>query len=122
MLTALTFQRLIFSAAFSPSARRVAPIPLISPQMAVESTMPNGEASQKDLKKHIGLLQNKTVAIDESKLLPSSPPLVFRKYLTMQDKRVRVSIRYSIGGGLKPYFLTGKSIILQDVLTSTFDD
>lgn len=61
-----------------------------------------------DLKDRIAKLQNETVkkAVNDNDLLPSSPPLSYNKYLTMQDKRVRVTIRYSNGDGLKPYFLT----------------
>mmetsp|Transcript_6254 Transcript_6254/g.8126 ORF Transcript_6254/g.8126 Transcript_6254/m.8126 type:complete len:220 (+) Transcript_6254:162-821(+) len=35
-----------------------------------------------------------------------APPLLFEKFMTMQDKRVVVTIRYSGDAGLKPYFLT----------------
>jgi len=35
-----------------------------------------------------------------------APPLNFEKYLTMQKKRVPVTIRYSPKSGLKPYYLT----------------
>jgi hypothetical protein len=35
-----------------------------------------------------------------------APPLNFEKYLTMQKKRVSVTIRYSAESGLKPYYLT----------------
>jgi len=36
----------------------------------------------------------------------TAPPLNFEKYLTMQKKRVPVTIRYSPRSGLKPYYLT----------------
>jgi hypothetical protein len=42
-------------------------------------------------------------------LLPpesSAPPMSFNKFLTMQEKRAVVTIRYSGDAGLKPYFLT----------------
>jgi hypothetical protein len=39
-------------------------------------------------------------------LLPESPPMSFNKFLTMQEKRAIVTIRYSGDAGLKPYFLT----------------
>lgn len=38
--------------------------------------------------------------------LNEAPPLSFEKFMTMQDKRVIVTIRYSGDAGLKPYFLT----------------
>jgi len=51
-------------------------------------------------------LENITVTIDEKQLIPTAPHLSYNKFLTMQDKRVVVTIRYSGGAGLKPYFLT----------------
>ena len=44
-----------------------------------------------------------TVKISEADLLPQAPALSFRKYLTMQEKRVVVTIRYSAEAGWKPY-------------------
>jgi hypothetical protein len=38
--------------------------------------------------------------------LPTAPALTYEKFLTMQDKRVVVTIRYSGESGLRPYFLT----------------
>ncbi|CAJ1954777.1 unnamed protein product [Cylindrotheca closterium] len=35
-----------------------------------------------------------------------APPLSYDKYLTMQSKRVAVSVRYSEKSGLRPYYLT----------------
>jgi hypothetical protein len=46
------------------------------------------------------------VPLAASKLLPEAPPFSYDKYLTMQEKRVVVTVRYSGGAGLKPYFLT----------------
>ena len=43
---------------------------------------------------------------DELMGLTQAPQLSFDKYMTMQDKRVVVTIRYSGDSGLKPYFLT----------------
>ena len=37
---------------------------------------------------------------------PASPPISYGKFLTMQEKRAVVTIRYSGDAGLKPYFLT----------------
>ena len=39
-------------------------------------------------------------------LLPEAPPLTYQKFLTMQEKRAVVLIRYSSDAALKPYFLT----------------
>eukprot|EP00522_Entomoneis_paludosa_P002123 CAMPEP_0172468216 /NCGR_PEP_ID=MMETSP1065-20121228/60860_1 /TAXON_ID=265537 /ORGANISM="Amphiprora paludosa, Strain CCMP125" /LENGTH=220 /DNA_ID=CAMNT_0013225569 /DNA_START=263 /DNA_END=925 /DNA_ORIENTATION=+ len=49
------------------------------------------------------------IAADDLPSIPDlnqAPPVSFEKYLTMQDKRVVVTIRYSGDAGLKPYFLT----------------
>lgn len=43
------------------------------------------------------------VDINEEDLLPQAPAVSFRKYLTMQEKRVVVTIRYSADAGWKPY-------------------
>ncbi|GKZ00306.1 hypothetical protein MPSEU_000983500 [Mayamaea pseudoterrestris] len=44
--------------------------------------------------------------IDESEVMPTAPPVTYKKFITMQDKRVLVTIRYSGESGLRPYFLT----------------
>lgn len=51
---------------------------------------------------------NMTEPLDHDSLpmVPLAPPLTFDKYVTMQDKRVTVSIQYSGESGLKPYYLT----------------
>jgi hypothetical protein len=51
-------------------------------------------------------LESLNATIDDQSMFPSSPQLSFNKFLTMQDKRVVVTIRYSGEAGLKPYFLT----------------
>jgi hypothetical protein len=43
---------------------------------------------------------------DADELLPEAPPMSYNKFLTMQEKRAVVTIRYSGEAGLKPYFLT----------------
>ncbi|KAG7351456.1 hypothetical protein IV203_010816 [Nitzschia inconspicua] len=43
---------------------------------------------------------------DLSPNYPFAPPLTYNKFLTMQSKRVMVSIRYSAESGLKKFFLT----------------
>eukprot|EP00977_Amphora_coffeiformis_P019552 scaffold7349_cov173-Amphora_coffeaeformis.AAC.33 len=45
-------------------------------------------------------------AIHDEVTIAEAPPLSFSKFLTMQGKRVIVTIRYSGEAGLKPYFLT----------------
>ena len=45
-------------------------------------------------------------AIRDELIISEAPPLSFSKFLTMQGKRVIVTIRYSGEAGLKPYFLT----------------
>ena len=45
-------------------------------------------------------------AIRDEAAITEAPPLSFSKFLTMQGKRVIVTIRYSGEAGLKPYFLT----------------
>ena len=45
-------------------------------------------------------------AVSAANVIVESPPLSFQKFLTMQGKRVIVTIRYSGEAGLKPYFLT----------------
>jgi hypothetical protein len=49
---------------------------------------------------------NVTAEVNENQKLPTSPSLSYSKFLTMQDKRVIVTIRYSEKAGLRPYFLT----------------
>eukprot|EP00566_Odontella_aurita_P028327 CAMPEP_0113532170 /NCGR_PEP_ID=MMETSP0015_2-20120614/3904_1 /TAXON_ID=2838 /ORGANISM="Odontella" /LENGTH=187 /DNA_ID=CAMNT_0000431089 /DNA_START=363 /DNA_END=926 /DNA_ORIENTATION=- /assembly_acc=CAM_ASM_000160 len=49
-------------------------------------------------------LNNTMMPTDEN--LPSSPPLSFQKFVTMQDKRVVVTVTYSGLSGLRPFFLT----------------
>tara|TARA_B110000971_G_scaffold216374_2_gene251311 strand:- start:301 stop:795 length:495 start_codon:yes stop_codon:yes gene_type:complete len=40
---------------------------------------------------------------------PPSPPLSYQKFLTLQSKRVVVTIQYSSGCNLRPFFLTAAS-------------
>lgn len=47
-----------------------------------------------------------TVAPNPEELMPEAPPISYTKFLTMQEKRTVVTIRYSGDAGLKPYFLT----------------
>ena len=61
------------------------------------------------LQEKIKTINQKTTTIKSSSsatFLPEAPALSYDKFLTMQDKRVVVTIRYSGGVGLKPYFLT----------------
>jgi len=38
--------------------------------------------------------------------IPFAPMMTYPKYLTMQEKRVKVTIRYSADAGLRPFYLT----------------
>jgi len=38
--------------------------------------------------------------------MPFAPMMTYQKYLTMQEKRVKVTIRYSAEAGLRPFYLT----------------
>lgn len=38
--------------------------------------------------------------------LPDAPMMTYHKYLTMQEKRVKVTVRYSAEAGLRPFYLT----------------
>jgi hypothetical protein len=44
--------------------------------------------------------------IDDGKFIPEAPMMTYQKYLTMQEKRVKVTIRYSSSAGLRPFYLT----------------
>lgn len=43
---------------------------------------------------------------DDVKFIPEAPMMTYQKYLTMQEKRVKVTIRYSASAGLRPFYLT----------------
>eukprot|EP00985_Skeletonema_marinoi_P034721 scaffold44642_cov124-Skeletonema_marinoi.AAC.1 len=43
---------------------------------------------------------------EEGKFMPEAPMMTYQKYLTMQEKRVKVTIRYSASAGLRPFYLT----------------
>jgi hypothetical protein len=47
-----------------------------------------------------------TAASAAAAALVQAPPVSFDKFLTMQDKRVVVTVQYSGDSGLRPYFLT----------------
>jgi hypothetical protein len=49
--------------------------------------------------------------LDPKELLPVAPALSFRKFLTMQERRVVVTIRFADNAGWKPYYLTATKII-----------
>jgi len=48
---------------------------------------------------------------DIGKTFPLSSPLSFRKFLTLQEKRVVTTIRYTGGIGLRRYFLTSAKLL-----------
>ncbi|KAL7532459.1 hypothetical protein ACHAWF_004140 [Thalassiosira exigua] len=43
--------------------------------------------------------------------MPFAPMMTYQKYLTMQEKRVKVTVRYSAEAGLRPFYLTVASQI-----------
>lgn len=43
---------------------------------------------------------------EEGKFMPEAPMMTYQKYLTMQEKRVKVTIRYTASSGLRPFYLT----------------
>lgn len=52
-------------------------------------------------------IDSNSTSVDLMDVIPiPSPPLSYPKYLTMQERRVIVTVRYTNGCGLKPYFLT----------------
>ena len=73
-----------------------------------ESLMVNGSKSKNSILFFEGM---DVAALPESGALTmaveaESPPMSFDKFVTMQEKRAVVTIRYSGDAGLKPYFLT----------------
>lgn len=50
--------------------------------------------------------EQQLLADDEGKFMPEAPMMTYQKYLTMQEKRVKVTIRYSASSGLRPFYLT----------------
>ncbi|KAL7428901.1 hypothetical protein ACHAXM_001477 [Skeletonema potamos] len=51
-------------------------------------------------------LSYEQLADEEGKFMPEAPMMTYQKYLTMQEKRVKVTIRYSASAGLRPFYLT----------------
>ena len=95
--------------------RRVTSLPLLSSGGVNGDDKSMGEAFSPvpELGASADRLLNTTTALspnasdaDELMALTESPQLSFEKYMTMQDKRVVVTIRYSGDAGLKAYFLT----------------
>lgn len=64
----------------------------------------SGSACSTELVVNGESMNNTILPSDEN--LPSSPPLSFQKFVTMQDKRVVVTVTYSGLSGLRPFFLT----------------
>mmetsp|Transcript_6438 Transcript_6438/g.12718 ORF Transcript_6438/g.12718 Transcript_6438/m.12718 type:complete len:187 (-) Transcript_6438:12-572(-) len=50
-------------------------------------------------------------SIDSGTTFPLAKPLSFKKFLTLQEKRVVTTIRYTGGIGLRRYFLTSASLL-----------
>lgn len=59
-----------------------------------------------DLECSLESLELLNISLSDDELLPTAPPLSFDKFLTMQEKRVVVTIQYSGESGFRPYFLT----------------
>ena len=59
-----------------------------------------------DLEVSLESLELLNISLSDDELLPTAPPLLFDKFLTMQEKRVVVTIQYSGESGFRPYFLT----------------
>lgn len=49
---------------------------------------------------------NASLPLNQTLVEIDAPQLNYNKFITMQDKRVVLTIRYSEGSNLKPYFLT----------------
>ena len=98
--------------AFSISASVVRPRPFdlqaTTPESVEETTdfpdVINGEPEKSVVETHWEDLENVTVSKKE--MLSSAPHLSYDKFLTMQEKRVIVTIQYSEDAGLRPYYLT----------------
>lgn len=71
-----------------------------------ELSQSNDSVNGDDSKDPFKQLEALNVTLREDDLLPTAPPLTYDKFITMQDKRVVVTIRYSQNAGLRPYFLT----------------
>jgi hypothetical protein len=71
------------------------------------TTLPFGDVELvDDLLANSTLFKSSTVASSLLQPEKAAPALSFTKFLTMQDKRVVVTIRYTEEAGLRPFFLT----------------
>jgi hypothetical protein len=104
LLMTLCFQTFGFS--INPSNRRIQErIVRFHQRRSLLATI-TGINGDKELHSDIVFANLTAAEIDESELLPAAPPITYQKFITMQDKRVLVTIRYSGESGLRPFFLT----------------
>lgn len=80
----------------------------MAPQPSLEEidSISSGYVNGHSMLQKLDGLNEANVPLDPGALLPEAPPVSFSKFLTMQEKRAVVTIRYSEDAGLKPYFLT----------------
>jgi len=60
-------------------------------------------ASVEEQSRNVLEMENEALGPDG---MPFAPMMTYQKYLTMQEKRVKVAIRYSASAGLRPFYLT----------------
>eukprot|EP00578_Thalassiosira_sp_NH16_P018210 CAMPEP_0181114272 /NCGR_PEP_ID=MMETSP1071-20121207/20791_1 /TAXON_ID=35127 /ORGANISM="Thalassiosira sp., Strain NH16" /LENGTH=328 /DNA_ID=CAMNT_0023198363 /DNA_START=144 /DNA_END=1131 /DNA_ORIENTATION=- len=77
------------------------------PTSAIDAISSNVDSSSSeapaDEARDILAFENEILGPD---VLQFSPMMTYEKYLTMQEKRVKISIRYSAEAGLRPFYLT----------------
>eukprot|EP00980_Cylindrotheca_fusiformis_P019559 scaffold6784_cov108-Cylindrotheca_fusiformis.AAC.1 len=101
------------------SASRSRSVELAATVLPDISEVLNGESC---VDEGIEILDGPPISLEGEEVVSSfAPPLTYEKYLTMQSKRVPVTIRYSAESGLKPYFLTVAMKIKEAYPDVTFD-
>jgi len=93
------------------STKKVCPLFLSSidasnPETTTGGDRTSGSESKESIINDNELKQPLLTSSSSEELFRLAPPLTFEKFLTMQDKRVVVTICYSGGSGLRPYFLS----------------
>jgi hypothetical protein len=89
-----------------PSTTSLSSIMSETVSAATEVMNKNGESHQDPLYAALASDVLLNVTLNETDVLPLAPQVFYDKFITMQDKRVVVTIRYSEHSGLRPYFLT----------------